>query len=178
MFWHLEVYTIFSGNTGHITFIFFWPNWFFFKNYYKKFALQRAKGYRIVQHFAPTPRLCRFTIGFHIANAAALLLQEGNTSDFLTIMRTFYSSFWKKSVRWKKYESYVPSVARKNSVNLQVSKNTQLLFQEIFLWQKFPENVLTYLWERDIQLVDEYLRLRGYSSDVQSISRCRLSMST
>jgi len=27
----------------------------FFKNYYKKFALQRAKGYRIVQHFAPNP---------------------------------------------------------------------------------------------------------------------------
>ena len=45
------------------------------------------------------------------------------------------------------------SVARKNSVNLQMSKHTQLLFQEIFLWQKFPENVLTYLWERDMMIV-------------------------
>ena len=87
--------------------------------------------------FCSQPRLCRFTIAFHIVNAAALLLQEGNTSVFWTKTRTFYSSFWKISVRWKKYESYVPSVARKNSVHLQMSKHTQLLFQEIFCDRNF-----------------------------------------
>ena len=143
----------FFGQHWTHNFHFFLTAWIFLKNYYKKFALQRAKGYRIVQHFAPKPRLCRFTIGFHIVNAAALLLQEGNTSVFWTKRRTFYSSFWKNSVRWKKCESYVSSVARKNSVNLQMSKHMQLLFQEFFLGQKFPENVLTYLWERDLKTI-------------------------
>ena len=67
----------------------------FFKNYYKKFALQLSKGYRFVQHFAPKPRLCRFSIGFHIVNAVALLLQEGNTSIFDQLDELFIVVFEK-----------------------------------------------------------------------------------
>ena len=45
----------FSGQHYNQHFPNFLTELIFFKNYYKKFALHCAKGYRIVQHFAPNP---------------------------------------------------------------------------------------------------------------------------